>query len=199
MPYSDNPARLDDIREALAPLERGEHLAWKVREGDERYWALRIREAFYIARKHPGLFPKLAEMANRCTVEVPAPGRVQTRFKNRPEAPVLVDHVTSHGQEQQAKHVSATLAGPTKAMQVIEWWYAQQPTNGPLQIPQSKLDEAELGRLYAFVSKQQPRWMILKPRGADSLTLLPYQEEVAATGAAWSPSQPVPAEGVPSV
>jgi len=200
MPYILKPERVEEIRPQLAALEAGEMLAWTVPVERTDYWINRLREALAIARRFPERFPELAAWHGRVRIESPEPGRIQTRLTGASVDEISVGAagapVTTHGQEQQARLVSATLTAPTKAVQVVEWFFQQQPTNGPLHVPQSGLDDAELRKLYDFLASRQPRWMMLKPRGADSLTLLPWQEEVASTGAAWTPAtQEAPANG----
>lgn len=196
MSYSTNPQLVVERMHDLLELKAGRACRWRVNPAtphQTKLHAYRMREALNIASKYPHMFPELARAYEAFEIWYIEPGLVEAR----PAAASNVVAGITNRTTEPARSMAPTV-GLWQAEDVIEAWRRSQPTNDPINFQSTKLDTAELTKLWNFFqedartnSMEHPRWMVLV--GDSHITLTPWQEEVDKYS--WKPAaQPTPEE-----
>lgn len=194
MGYSKSPATLRAILDKLQPLAEGRPCAWDTPDNAATQWAYKVREGLQIALRYPTQFPELAKYAPYFVIEEVRHNKVQAKMAEfTPEQVVVTQPDKGMVTGGTTAGTSRTFGGPQTAMSVIQAWMESQSRfghNDALHFPEANMSEAELNKLYQWTMKRTPVWMMLRPKGTVSLTLMPWDDQAAAVGANWSPNKP---------
>lgn len=185
MGYSKNPISLQRIEAALIPLKQGKPCAWDRPDGDADRWAYKVRQALYIAARHPREFPELAEAAKRFKIMVLNDYLVQAVVSGAPSEATLTSRESAMAQGLPVAGPPHEIAAVQTAEEIITAWRNAQPTNDKLHFPQAMLSDEELAVAAQFAAARTPAWMLLKTRPLVlgqpySLTLAPHDDRVPA-------------------
>lgn len=193
MGYSKAPATLRAILDQLQPLVEGRPCAWDTPEGQSDKWAYKVREGLQIALRYPSQFPELARYAPFFVIETVSTTRVQAKMAEfTPEQVVITQPDKGMVTGGTTAGTARSFGGPQTAMSVIQHWLDSQSRmghNDALHFPEADMSDAELSKLFQWTMKRTPVWMMLRPKGSMSLTLMPWDDQAAAAHANWTPDK----------
>jgi hypothetical protein len=185
MGYSESIATLETRRAEglLTDLEQGKGCSWTVRPGVRPAdFAYKIREALWIASKHPIAYPELAKAHSIFKIEVIGPNKVQARIKrSTTEGAIIAGEANNTGLET-AEKGSGTLQGTQTADSIIQHWLDNQPSNASIFFPEAMLSEPDKLRLFNWASSRG--WMFFEALNG-AITL--QREDPKTREFAWSP------------
>lgn len=182
MAYSKSISTLRGMQPYLKLLTEFTPCEWQRTAPDADKWAYKLREALFIARREAVLrkddeeIQALANAALMFTIQVINPHLVRA---------VLAD--VSEIQAEPTPTRQALDAGPDHRVSKIQSvqdlkdvWLRAQPTNDKLHFPDARLSDDELSEAAGWAASLTPPWMLLRPKGTNSLTLAPDDPRVPA-------------------
>jgi hypothetical protein len=172
----------------MGVLLNGEDCKWDFTKSKTpaQTFAYRLREAFSIARLHPGKFPPLDAIAEDVVVEVEG-NIVYARLGKKMHAP-LPDPVAQYATRGDLSILGGAANPPTPirySLATIQALWSKRQGDS-IMLAMYVPDDTELYTLYAWGMQQTPRVMLMP---ADTeLTLIEASDELV--GMNWEPEQP---------
>lgn len=186
MGYSKNITTLRSMQDQLQLLAGGQPCRWERPGGDADRWAYKIRECLSIAKRTARQqgentetwIKGLAAAHSAFAIRVISPTLVEASFKTDLE---MSSEPTPIGGASIQPAGRSHLIGEVKSLEdMMTVWSHAQPTNDPIHFPNCLLSPADLALAADWAASLKPAWMILKPKGTNSVTLAPDDSRVPA-------------------
>lgn len=183
MGYSKNVSTLRNMQSQLALLIQLKPCRWERPGKDADRWAYKIREALSLAeritRKNAGdaedWIVTLASARKMFEIRVISETLVEASFKTDAEVALQPTPVV----QGMAPAGRAHTLGEVKSLEdMMSVWSLAQPTNDPIHFPECLLSDSDLMLAADWASALRPPWMLLRPRGTNSVTLAPHDSRV---------------------
>lgn len=185
MGYSKNITTLRSMKDQLLLLAQHQPCRWERPGLDADRWAYKIRESLSIAkrtvRKNAGdtddWIRMLAIAHDQFQIRVLSPSLVEASFKTDLEESIEPTPVV----QGMAPAGRAHTVGEIKSLEdMMSVWSHAQPSNDPIHFPNCLLSEQDLALAADWAASLTPAWMLLRPKGTNSVTLAPNDSRVPA-------------------
>lgn len=195
MGYSKNLATFRKMEADLQLLASLTPCRWERPLGDADNFAYKIREALSIASLQSKRNPSDSYFFNLAFVRRCWEIRVISDYLIE-AAPGVDAELSSKPEPMQPSNLPAgkpNILGEVKSAEdVMAFWQKLQPSNDKIHFPQALLSEPDLLLVADWAASLTPSWMVLRPKGTNSLTLAPDDPRVPDAAKVQGKIKPLP-------
>lgn len=185
MGYSNNVSTVRNMAGQLQLLAAGQPCRWERPGKDGARWAYKIRECLDISVREvmkkgehaDELCKRLAIAKQHFTIRFISDTLVEASFKTEAEASLEPTPATQGMDPAGKPHTLGELKSLEDMMAV---WKSRQPSNDPIHFPNALISDSDLALAADWAAGLKPPWMILRPKGTNSITLAPNDPRVPA-------------------